>query len=347
MRHRLLPILIICVLLAGCQPAPQPTAPAPAPTVTPTPRPDGLSPEQAATLASLSQVDDYPLYTMCYYGTGRAQTSPVSPTAEISSPAWACSLFAALGNAENRLYGRNFDWDFSPALLLFTDPMDGYASASMVDIGYFGFSDRSVDLTKLPLAGRRALLEAPFWPFDGMNEAGVAVGMAAVPQAEAPYVSGKPYIGSLRVIREILDHASTVDEAVAIIGSYNLGWEGGPPLHYLIADRSGHAALVEFYNGQTIVLPNDGSWHAVTNFTRSAVAGDAAGQCWRYDTLVQRLADTGGKLTAGEALSLLQAVAQPSTQWSVVYSLSAGQVDVVMGRHYDGVHTFRLDSARR
>jgi len=269
-----------------------------------------------------------------------------SRTTEVvtTSPAWACSLFAALGNAENRLYGRNFDWDFSPALLLFYDTPDGYASASMVDIAYFGFSDRSVDLTKLPLAGRRALLETPFWPFDGMNEAGVAIGMAALPQAQAPYVPGKPYIGSLRLIREILDHAATVDEAVAIIGSYNLGWEGGPPLHYLIADKSGRAALVEFYNGQTIVRPNEGAWHAATNFTRSAVAGDAAGQCWRYDSLVRRLMDSGGRLAVGEALGLLQTVAQPGTQWSVVYGMSTGTVEVVMGRRYNQTYTFKLSA---
>jgi len=34
--------------------------------------------------------------------------------------AWACSLFAGLGDVEQRLYGRNFDWDHSPAVLLFT-----------------------------------------------------------------------------------------------------------------------------------------------------------------------------------------------------------------------------------
>ncbi|GAG47607.1 unnamed protein product, partial [marine sediment metagenome] len=31
-------------------------------------RADGLSDEEVATLSSLEQVDDYPLYTMHYYG---------------------------------------------------------------------------------------------------------------------------------------------------------------------------------------------------------------------------------------------------------------------------------------
>jgi len=317
--------------------------PAPTPVLSPTAQPDGLTADQAATLSSLQKVDDYPLYTMRYIGTPR--TSEAREASE-TSPVFACSLFAALGDPEGRLLGRNFDWRYSPALLLFTDrPVaGGYASVSMVDIAYLGFEDKSVDLTTLPLAERRGLLDAPSWPFDGMNEAGVAVGMAAVPSADERHDPGKPTIDSLEVMRAILNRAGSVDEAVAILGQYNIDWEGGPPLHYLVTDRSGRAALVEFHGGQIVVLPNTGPWHVATNFTRSAVAGDAAGQCQRYDTLSRRLTATGGALNPRAALDLLQAVAQTesATQWSVVYGMSSRQVDVVMGRRYSQVHTFRL-----
>jgi len=30
------------------------------------------------------------------------------------------------------------------------------------------------------------------------------------------------------------------------------------------------------------------------------------------------------------------------TQWSVVYNMSQGQIDVVMGRRFDRAHTFHL-----
>jgi len=53
-----------------------------------------------------------------------------------SRPAWGCSLFAAFGDGKEMFYGRNFDWRYSPALLLFTDPPEGYASVSMVDLDY-------------------------------------------------------------------------------------------------------------------------------------------------------------------------------------------------------------------
>jgi hypothetical protein len=107
-----------------------------------------------ATLASLQKIDGYPLYTMQYFGSyeqdiaiveaaGRLAHGGVSGETAASGdlqPAWACSLFAAFADPGSAVYGRNFDWTYSPAVLLFTHPPDGYASVSMVDIAYLGFS---------------------------------------------------------------------------------------------------------------------------------------------------------------------------------------------------------------
>jgi hypothetical protein len=364
-------IASIVWLLAACgTPALAPTSvsptlsPAPPPTSTPLAVPkeesrvDGLSEEEVATLSSLEKVDGYPLYTMRYHGAYVRRSSAVenvkplvradrpTPNRTALSPAWACSLFAALGDAESMLYGRNFDWEYSPALLLFTDPPDGYASASMVDIAYLGFRETEVGtLMDLSLSERRALLGAPFLPFDGMNEHGLAVGMAAVPPGQMRPDPAKETVGSVGVIRKMLDSARNVDEAVAVLKSYNIDMAGGPPLHYLMADRSGRAVLVEFYQGETIVMPNKAPWHQATNFLRSAVGGDAEGECWRYDRIRRQLAQVEGKMAVRSALDLLQAVSQGGTQWSVVYGISTGDVTVTMGRQYDAPHTFRLNLA--
>jgi len=197
-------------------------------------------------------------------------------------PDWGCSLFAALGDVDNMLYGRNFDWEYSPALLLYTDPPDGYASTSMVDLAYmFETSAEVQNLTELPLTERIALLETPAWPFDGVNEKGLAVGMAAVPADGSMKVDpAKDSIYSLLMIREMLDHAANVEQAVALMGSYNIVF-GGPPLHYLLADSTGHSALVEFYQGEMVVIPNETPWHLATNFLRASVGESAEGTCWR------------------------------------------------------------------
>ncbi len=345
--QRIITLALILGLLVGC------SAPAAAPTTVPTPtsRADGLSHEEAATLSSLEQVDDYPLYTMRYYGAYEeraSSTEPVLSEAEgtASPPAWACSLFAAMGDADHKLYGRNFDWEYSPAVLLFTDPPDGYASVSMVDIAYFGFEgDQAGTITDLPLVERQALLYTPFWPFDGMNERGLAVGMAAVPAGNMRPDPNKETMDSLGVIREMLDHAGTVDEALAILQSYNIDFEDGPPLHYLMADSSGRSLLVEFYQGEMAVIPNEMPWHLATNFLRASVGESAEGECWRYDKISQRLTEAEGQLTVQGAMGLLATVAQGNTQWSVVYGMSSGDVNVVMGRQYDTLHTFPLGLA--
>ena len=315
----------------------------------------GLSKEEVATLSSLEQVDDYPLYTMRYYGAYEERVTSAegvkawvraslpSPDLTALSPAWACSLLAALGDADSMLYGRNFDWEYSPAVLLFTSPPDGYASVSMVDIAYLGFEGAQASkLTDLPLIERRALLDAPRLPFDGMNEHGLVVGMAAVPPGEMRPDPDKETIGSLGVIRKMLDHASNVDEAVAILQTHNIDLRGGPPLHYLIAAPSGRSVLVEFYQGEMVIIPNETPWHLATNFLRASVGESAEGRCWRYDRISQRLTEAEGQITRQDAMDLLAEVSQDETQWSIVYGISTGDVSVAMGRQYDTLHTSHL-----
>ncbi len=369
---------VLLILLAGCSsPSTVPTsvplahglpAPTASATIAPTslvgstPEPSerqcatsGLSDQEIATLLSLQQVDDHPLYTMHYHGAyereppstedrvPRRGARLVSPTLANRVVEWTCSLFAALGDENSMLYGRNFDWDHSPALLLFTDPPDGYASVSMVDIVYLGFAGASATgLTDLPLVERRGLLNAPFLPFDGMNEHGLVIGMAAVPPGQMREDPEKETLGSLMVMRRILDHARNVGEAVTILQSHNIDTSGGPPLHYLIAGRSGRSALVEFFEGEIVVIANERPWHLATNFLRASQSGSAEGQCWRYDAINQRLLDAEGQITPRDGMDLLSAVAQSSTQWSVVYGMSTGDVSIAMARRFENMHSFRL-----
>ncbi len=309
----------------------------------------GLTDAEIETLMSLEQVDEFPLYTMHYY----AHYETVSLDSNIRhanvptyTATWECSLFAAFADPEGMLYGRNFDWEYSPALLLFTDPADGYASVSMVDIEYLGYEseEQARGLKDSALPYRTFLLDAPYLPFDGMNEMGLAVGMAAVPPGDMISDPGKQTIGSLLVIREILDHAGDIDEAVSILESYNIDYGNAPALHYMIADASGRAALVEFYQSEMHVLYNQNAWHQATNFLRASTGESAEGHCWRYDMLSERLVSNTGKLSSQEAIDLLADVSQDGTQWSIVYGMSTGDIHVSMGQAYDDVHLlhFRL-----
>jgi hypothetical protein len=352
----LISILLIMLILSGCGIFVPPTPSQRGELLTPYPIPKfsqngdqlifGLSEAETATLNSLEQLDDYPLYTMYYYATYHPVDSNASirPTIlQLPKRHWACSLFAAFGDPENMLYGRNFDWEYSPALLLYTDPPDGYASISMVDITYLGYEgDRAKDLVDQTLDNLIPLLDAPYIPFDGLNEMGLSIGMAAVPSGDLKSESGKGTIGSIRIIRGLLDQAANVTEAVAIMSRYNINFEGDIPIHYLISDISGTAALVEYYQGQMNVYYNQNPWQQATNFLISAYGQDI-GHCQRYDILSQSLEALGGSLTTQSAMDLLRRVSQEITQWSIIYNASNGEIQVVMGREYEVVHKLRLE----
>ncbi|SCL33259.1 Linear amide C-N hydrolases, choloylglycine hydrolase family [Micromonospora rhizosphaerae] len=270
------------------------------------------------TLASLRKVDDLPLYELTYVGD-YDPTVGTSATAEASP--FGCSLFAALGDRGRPLFARNFDWDPNPALVLRTDPPDGYASVSLVDISYLGVGPDP--------AGDRRLLNAPLLPFDGMNERGLAVGLAADDRATARPVPGRPTVGSVRILRLVLDNAATVDEAIAVFERYNLDFDGGPPLHYLLADATGASAVVELVDGTMRVQRGRGDWQALTNVPVVGVPEPELRQDHRYGVIAAALDKAGGVVDAPAALSVLDAVRQPHTRWSVTYGLRSGEVRLV------------------
>ncbi len=319
-----------------------PAIASPAPQASPTSDLGGLTENESATLRSLQKVDGYPFYVMHYAG---GYAYPETTTILLSPDDFSCSLFAAMGTPSAMVYGRNFDWEYSPALLLFTNPPDGYASVSMVDLTFLGIPpDAANSLTSLVANYQDALLTTPMLPFDGMNEYGLAIGMAAVPDEytdDATDDPSLPNIGSIGIIRQVLDHARNAEEAVAMFEQYNIMFSGGPPIHYLVADRSGKAALIEFYEGEMVVLPNQDAWHLATNHLRCIARGD--GGCSRYHTLAEALSASGGQLDLATAMQLLSTVDQEITQWSAVYNMSSGDIGIVIGRAYDQIFSFHLD----
>jgi len=299
------------------------------------------------SLLTFCQVDGSPLYVMHLYGdyhfddwltTGtRANTTlPLVPLP--AAECWACTGFSAFGRPGQAILGRNFDWTNRLTLLLFTHPPHGYDSVSMVDVSYLGF-----DTDKPSWSDRLRLLDAPYWPFDGMNERGLAVGMMAIPSAQATNDSSKVTIDSLSAIRLMLDKAQSVDEALSLLGGYNIDWGSGPPLHYLIADSHGDSAVVEFVDGEMKVLRSEQPWQVATNFVLSFHSSESAMlQCDRYATASTTLEQAQGRVSQEEAMALLADVSQPSTMWSVVYDMESGQIAVATGHNYGQVHHFKL-----
>ncbi|NUT39502.1 MAG: linear amide C-N hydrolase, partial [Thermoactinospora sp.] len=210
------------------------------------------------------------------------------------------------------------------------DPPDGYASRSVVDVFYVLGDRDPADLT-LP-SDRRRLAHAVLAPFDGMNEKGLAIGLASTPTVELPPGAGKPTVSDLRIIRLVLDRAATVDEAVELMRRYTLDFGGGPQVHYLIADRSGRSVVVEYAEDGLHVVEDK----ILTNITMIGTQQADRLADRRYRTLAE------GLPTAASGLELLKSVAQAHTRWSIVYDLERLTADLVTIMRWERVHKLTL-----
>lgn len=305
------------------------------------------------TLQSLRKVNDFPLYVMSYYGnyvssslvSRRHMASPeeVMMVEQGKTESWQCTGFVGYGNPGAPVFGRNFDWRNRAALILFTHPPGGHASVSMVDISYCGYGG-DPDLSTL--ASRENLLKAPLLPFDGMNDAGVAIGMMAVPHVQPPFDPSRRSLNDLAIMRLVLDRAATTRQAVAFFQSYNIVMNE-VPLHYFVADRSGESAVIEFVHDRIEVRYNEGApFQISTNFIQYEVLPNLSGHCWRYDLACSLLVGRAGTLTMDDARDLLRTVSQTNTMWSSVYGLATGEIQVVPGRRFDSAFRSTLNEWR-
>jgi hypothetical protein len=281
--------------------------------------------EIARTTASLRLVDGVlPLYEMSYHGGYDAEAPLTDAELARKADGWACSLFHRPGE-----FGRNFDWQPNPAMIVHARPPGAHASVSLVDVSYLLDGAGPPDLADPQ--DRRRLAHAVLAPFDGVNDKGLAVGLAQAPDARLPArTPGRVTVSGVRIIRLLLDRAATVPEAVALMRRYDLDFTGGPQLHYLIADRAGRSAVVEYADGRLNVIED----RILTNITMTGTDRAARMADGRYRKLAE-----GGR---ADALELLRRVAQPHTRWSVVYDLNAGTARLVAGQRWERVHAIRL-----
>jgi hypothetical protein len=293
----------------------------------------------------LSKISDYPLFEMDYLADYRQGSIAF---AEQESSVFACSLFAAASSEGGYMLGRNFDWDPNPIVILHTSPANGYRSISMVNLGFLGISKDQAEkfISKIEVY-KNKLAMAPFVPVDGMNEMGLAVGMAAVPEGSDHLDSGKPVMGSLGIMREILDFAATVDEALAIMDSYRIEFGGGPAVHYLIADANGDSAIVEYGSGEMNIIRKESDWQAITNFLLEGAGSEPELMCDRYKKISEKMTSTNGVLSIKEGTNLLSEISQgdpkvEGTQWSALYDLSQVILNVSIGMDYKNWQSFSI-----
>lgn len=324
---------------------------------------------ELCSLASLQLVDEYGMYQMTYYGDygfdefleiGAESDADIEAFVtkrllkglpiSLSETGDGCTAFVVKNEEGEILFGRNFDFMYAPSLQLYTDPKNGYASISTVNLAFAGYSEEY-----LPSGlnfDSFLTLAAPFLPFDGMNEKGVAIALLAVPEAQPPYNSEHVTLNTTTAIRLVLDKAATTEEAVELLRQYNVYFSADVTCHYLIADASGHSVIVEYYDNDIKVVETDKEYQIASNFIayNDLNIGEGSTEFDRYNAVQNAIEENHGVLDEDQVIMLLSQIGVKNgnidkLQWSVLYNLTNGDGQIFAHRKTDQIVKIHIDKS--
>ncbi len=254
-----------------------------------------------------------------------------------------CSCYMAHNEKGEVIYGRNFDFHYSPILVVHTHPKGGYASVAVADMAFAGYTPANLPKKDGISAEALYMMAAPYLCEDGMNEKGVAISIMTVPDANNPTIDGAPYLTTTEIVRLVLDKAANVDEAVELIRGCNFYWWGGIRNHLLISDASGRSVVVEFRDEEMVLIEPETDYQISTNynFYDGLKRGNGTG---RYDTIEKVMIENDGRLTEEQALGVLKDVGITGRiQWSSLYNLTTGDVCVFPRGKIESIERFKID----
>lgn len=240
-------------------------------------------------------------------------------------PGRACTTFC-LCDSGRVIFGKNYDWNVGEGLLI----VNPRGLARVADSG-----DRPARWTAKYGSVTFNQYGRDF-PSGGMNEAGLAIELMWLDGTRYPAPDARHSVDVVQWIQYQLDTHASVAEVLASDAKIRIS--SGAPLHYLVADRTGKVATVEFLNGRMVVhsgerlpvaaLAND-TYERSLRFERDLAGREAPGDersLSRFARTADRVRDFAAAERAKKdpvayAFETLDQAAQRSTRWSLVYEL--------------------------
>jgi penicillin V acylase-like amidase (Ntn superfamily) len=244
----------------------------------------------------------------------------------LTAPAQACTTFC-LRDDGRILFGKNYDWNVGDGLLVVNqrglarkaDMPDDKPASWVSRYGSVSFNQYGRD-----------------FPSGGMNEAGLVIELMWMEGSRYPAPDERPAVDVLQWIQYNLDTHATVAEVLAADQKVRIA--GEVPLHYLVADRKGQVATVEFRDGRMAahtgkdlpVAALANSFYAESKESwQEGKAREGGNSLKRFAHAAERVRGFDGKKgdAVAYAFETLDQVAQGSyTQWSIVYEIDRGRV---------------------
>ncbi|HKR60968.1 MAG TPA: linear amide C-N hydrolase [Pyrinomonadaceae bacterium] len=244
----------------------------------------------------------------------------------------ACTTFCLKRNGEV-LFGKNYDWMVGDGLVYVNKR--GVAKSAVSEggpnparwVSQYG----SVTFNQY---GREN-------PSGGMNETGLVIELMWHADAQYPKADARPMVGTLEWVQYQLDSSCTVTDVIN--NSEKIRISSDIPLHYLVSDKAGNTATIEFLEGKLLAhvgktlpmsaLTNDSYEKSVkyalaTPLERAKTSGslDRFARAAQRTAAFEREAKTEQD-AVNYAFETLSNVAQPGyTQWSIVYDQKRGKI---------------------
>jgi choloylglycine hydrolase len=275
----------------------------------------------------------FPLLAAASLGTACLLFAPSNPTTGGS-----CATFVLERGPDALLVGHNLD-EAMPVPGLVVANLRGVARENRT-YGDIKSSGRSGSAPRIAWVSKYGSLTYNVFgrefPDGGLNEAGFYAGEMTLLKTEWPEGGPQARFYHHQWMQYLLDNFATVEEALASLDKALP--EGHCRWHFLLADKSGDAAVVEFlkgkptiYHGKSLPYPilcNDPYKPEVDEIKMYAGFGGTKKPELRYDPEDPRfrwaavmLADADAPATSDRAFAVLQRIDFGTTKWSVVYDL--------------------------
>ncbi|MDY6792083.1 MAG: linear amide C-N hydrolase [Thermodesulfobacteriota bacterium] len=235
------------------------------------------------------------------------------------------------------VFGKNYDWFLGRGIIIINKK--GVFKKAMPDAEaqgpYAEWASKYGSLT-FNQYGRE-------FPMGGMNEAGLVIHLMMLTETTFPPPDERPVIKELQWIQYHLDKFATVDQVVENQSNIRIVHKEEPGIHYLVADKNGNCATIEFIGGNLVVhskdtlpvkaLAND-RYSASLSYLKThqgfggsipIIKGESSMKRFVFASKMLRDFHLKPKKSMVDyAFKILYSVKQStSTQWSIVYDLNA------------------------
>ena len=245
---------------------------------------------------------------------------------------FACTTFCLKHKGEV-LFGRNYDYNIGDALI-FVNKRGVAKTASIGDSPNSAKWVSKYGSITFNQYGREN-------PNGGMNEMGLVVEEMWLDETEYPKDDSRPTLGTQEWIQYLLDNSATTAEALKNAEGVRI--IDFVKVHYLVSDKTGNTASVEFLKGKMVVHTGDQlAVPTLTNNTYEESLSYAkhtdpekakSGTSLDLFTRAAHKTEEFEKQTLSErqavayAFEVLSDVAQKNhTQWSIVYDQKRGKI---------------------